>query len=75
MAVTDIELPLLVENGLARLGRLFRVDVRHNTLQVLDVVLTVESFHLIYTGSVRLIDVKFLVQAVAKYELVRHLHP
>ena len=75
VAVPDVELPLLVQDVLRVLRGLLRVDIWHDRLQVLDVVLAVERAHLADAGSMRLVDVQLLVQAVAEHELVSHFHP
>ena len=39
-----------------------------------DIVLAMERLHLVHTCPMGLKDVQFLVEAVPKHELVRHLH-
>lgn len=75
MAITYIELPLLVQDVLRVLRGLLRVDIWNDRLQVLDIVLAVERAHLADASSVRLIDIQLLVQAVAEHKLVSHFHP
>ena len=55
-------------------GRLLRVDIGDDTLQVLDVVFAVEGAHFVNTGPVWLVDVELLVEAIAKDELMGHFH-
>ena len=47
MAITYIEMSLLVENVLRVLVSLLGVDVRHDTLQMLDIVFAVKRAHLV----------------------------
>ena len=47
MTITYIEMSLLVENVLRVLVSLLGVDVRHDTLQMLDIVFAVKRAHLV----------------------------